>query len=92
MSGSLLALLDSCRAFAIAGGSLSVLVAIVAEGRVYFQNRDGLTTVVSASRRFRRLAENQLNDVTIASPAVSDQSVFFRGRKWLYRIQGTRGD
>lgn len=57
---------------------------LVAEGRVYFLSRQGLTTVVSASPRFERLTVNQLDDQTIASPAVSDGQIFIRGRKWLY--------
>jgi outer membrane protein assembly factor BamB len=61
---------------------------IVADGRVYFQNRDGLTTVISASRQFEKLAENRVDDETIASPAVSDQRLFLRGRQWLYCIEG----
>ncbi len=57
---------------------------LVAEGRVYFLNMEGLATVVSASPQFHRLAENQLDDRTIASPAVSDGKLYIRGRKWLY--------
>ena len=47
----------------------------------------GLTTVVSASPRFRRLTENRLDDQTLASPAVSDGRIFIRGRKWLYCLR-----
>ena len=57
---------------------------LVAEGRIYFLNMEGLTTVVSASPRFDRLAENQLDAQTIASPAVADGKLYIRGRKWLY--------
>jgi outer membrane protein assembly factor BamB len=35
---------------------------LAAEGRIYFLNMKGLTTVVSASSRFDRLAENHLDD------------------------------
>jgi outer membrane protein assembly factor BamB len=59
---------------------------VAAEGRVYFLNTTGLCTVVSAASRFDRLTENQLDDETIASPAVSDGRLFLRGRKWLYCI------
>jgi outer membrane protein assembly factor BamB len=59
---------------------------VAADGRVYFLNIDGLCTVVSASPRFDKLVENQLNDGTIASPAVSDGKIFIRGRKTLYCI------
>jgi outer membrane protein assembly factor BamB len=57
---------------------------LAAEGRVYFLNMEGLTTVVSAFSRYDRLTENQLDDRTIASPATSDGQLFIRGRKWLY--------
>lgn len=60
---------------------------LVAEGRVYFLNMVGRTTVVSASPRFDRLTENQLHDRTLASPAVSDGKIFIRGHKWLYCLR-----
>lgn len=59
---------------------------IAAEGRVFFLNTEGLATVISASTRFDKLVENQLDDETIASPAVSDGKIFIRGRKSLYCI------
>ncbi len=59
---------------------------LAAEGRVYFLNREGLTTVVSASSRFDRLTTSQLDDQTIATPATSDGKIFIRGRKWLYCV------
>ena len=57
---------------------------LAADQRVYFLNTHGLTTVVGASPRFSRLAENQLDDETFASPAASDGRIFIRGRKALY--------
>ncbi len=59
---------------------------VAAEGRIYFQNLKGLTTVVSSSRRFDRLTENQISDDTIASLAISDGRLFIRGRKGLYCV------
>jgi outer membrane protein assembly factor BamB len=59
---------------------------VAADGRVYFLNTRGLTTVVAASRDFRRLAENALDDDTLASPAVSSGRLYIRGRKALYCI------
>ncbi len=60
---------------------------ITADGRIYFLNTEGLTTVVSSSPEFKRLAENQLDDETIASPAISDGRIFVRGRKWLHCLK-----
>lgn len=62
---------------------------VAAEGRVYFLSTDGLTTVVAAAAEFKRLAENKLDDETIASPAVSDGRIFIRGRKNLYCLTGS---
>lgn len=59
---------------------------VAAEGRVYFLNQDGLCTIVSAQLGFSKLAENQLNDETIASPAIADGKLFIRGKKFLYCI------
>ena len=59
---------------------------VVADGSVYFLNTKGLTTVIAASSRLRRLAENQLNAETIASPAISAGRIYIRGRKTLYCI------
>jgi len=57
---------------------------LAAEGRVYFLNTKGLTTVLAASPRYDRLTENQLDDITFASPVASDGRLFLRGRRWLY--------
>jgi outer membrane protein assembly factor BamB len=59
---------------------------VAADGRVFFLNIDGLCTVVSASPRFDKLVENQLDDQTIASLAISDGKIFIRGKKALYCI------
>ena len=60
---------------------------LAAEGRIYFLSTDGLCTVVAATTRFDKLAENQLDDVTLASPATSDGNLLIRGRKHLYCLR-----
>ena len=59
---------------------------IAAEGRVFFLNTEGLCTVISATPRFDKLLENQLDDEFLASPAVSDGKIFLRGKNTLYCI------
>jgi len=59
---------------------------LAAAGRIYFLNLDGLCTVVAASPQFKRLAENKIDDKTIASPAVATGRIYLRGRKALYCI------
>ena len=59
---------------------------VAVEGRIFFLNTDGLCTVVSAMPKFDKLIENQLDDETIASPAISDGRFYIRGKKSLYCI------
>jgi outer membrane protein assembly factor BamB len=57
---------------------------VLADGKVYAMNEDGLTTVVKAGPQFEVLAENALNDYTLSSPAVSDGQIFIRTAQHLY--------
>jgi outer membrane protein assembly factor BamB len=59
---------------------------VAAEGRIYFLNTKGLCTVLSAALRLDRLTENQLDDETLTSPAISGGQLFIRGRKSLYCV------
>ena len=69
------------------GGNYSAST-LVAEGRVYFCSEEGKTTVIAAdTREFKKLAESQLGDGFMASPAVSGKALFLRSRSKLYRIE-----
>jgi outer membrane protein assembly factor BamB len=61
---------------------------ISANGRVYFFNENGLTTVIAAERVFKKLAENQLDGGFLACPAVSGDALILRTKSALYRIEG----
>lgn len=63
---------------------------LAAEGRIYFLNTAGLCTVTSASSRYEKLAENQLPDATLASPAAAGGHLFIRGRQALYCLGQTQ--
>jgi outer membrane protein assembly factor BamB len=62
---------------------------IFAEGRIYFLNEEGECTVVAPERRFCVLATNHLDGRTLASMAVSENSIFVRTATHLYCL-GTR--
>jgi len=62
---------------------------VVAGGKVYVVSEDGVTTVFEAGPEFRIVAENDLADYTLSSPAVVDGQIFLRTTKYLYCI-GTR--
>jgi outer membrane protein assembly factor BamB len=59
---------------------------LAAAGRVYFFNEEGKTIVVAADRSFKKLAENQLGDGFMASPAVAGDELILRSRTHLYRV------
>lgn len=62
---------------------------VMAEGRIYITNEDGLTAVFKTGPAFEVLAENPLEDFTLGSLATSDGQIFIRTAKHLYAI-GTR--
>lgn len=62
---------------------------ILAGGRLYVTNEAGTTFVLRAGHEFEVLAENDLGERTLASPAVSDQKLFLRTERHLYCISGT---
>jgi outer membrane protein assembly factor BamB len=59
---------------------------VLADGKIYISNEEGLTTVVKAGPKFEVLAENDLNDYTLSSPAISDGHIYLRTAKFLYSI------
>jgi len=59
---------------------------VLADGKIYITNEDGLTTVVAAGPKFEVLAENPLNDYVLSSPAISDGQIFIRTAAHLYAI------
>jgi len=59
---------------------------ILADGKIYVTNEDGLTSVVRAGPNFGVIAENDLGEYTLSSPAVSDGQLFIRTNKFLYAI------
>ena len=63
---------------------------VYADGRIYFQSEEGATTVLEPGTTFRELARNELDGWMLASPAVSDGSIFIRSVNHLYRIAISR--
>jgi outer membrane protein assembly factor BamB len=59
---------------------------VLADGKLYITNEDGLVTVVKAGPEFEILAENDMKDYTLSSPAVSDGQLFIRTAGYLYCI------
>lgn len=60
---------------------------IYADGRIYFFNQQGKTTVLKPGRAFEAITTNTLATGCMASPAVSGKALFLRTKTHLYRIE-----
>ncbi len=60
---------------------------VVADGKVYFLNMEGLTSVVAASEDFELLSQNSLDATTLASPAIAQGRIYVRSQQWLYCVE-----
>jgi outer membrane protein assembly factor BamB len=59
---------------------------VLADGKIYVTNEDGVTAVVKAGPTFELLAQNDLGEYTLSSPAISGGQIFIRTEKALYAI------
>jgi outer membrane protein assembly factor BamB len=59
---------------------------VAGAGMIYFPAKEGIVRVVKAGPRFELLAENDLGEGLVASPALSGGQIFLRGERHLYCI------
>ena len=59
---------------------------VLADGKIYVTNEDGVTMVVRAGPKFEVMAQNDFAEYTLSSPAVSEGQLFIRTDKALYAI------
>ena len=59
---------------------------VLADGKIYVTNEDGKTVVIKAGPAFEVLSENDLDDYTLSSPAVSEGQIFIRTARHLYCV------
>ncbi len=68
------------------GGSFAASP-IYADGRLYFCDRDGQSTIIRPGRKFDLVATNSLDDGLMASPAADGGALYLRTKTHLYRIE-----
>jgi outer membrane protein assembly factor BamB len=59
---------------------------VLADGKIYITNEDGMTSVVKAGPTFEILSRNNFDEYTLSSPAVSEGQIFIRTEAFLYCI------
>jgi outer membrane protein assembly factor BamB len=57
---------------------------VLADGRLYFTDDDGITYVLKAGPTFEIVSRNALDDECYASPAISRGQIFIRTKHFLY--------
>jgi outer membrane protein assembly factor BamB len=59
---------------------------VLADGKIYITDEDGLTTVIAAGPKFEVLAENPLGEFCLSSPAISEGKIYIKTSGHLYAI------
>ncbi len=59
---------------------------VASKDRLYVTNEDGHSYVLAKGTTFKVLAENEIGETVMASPAISGDVLYMRGRKHLYAI------
>ena len=67
------------------GGSFSASP-VAADGRLYFANEDGDIYVVRAGRTYQEIAKNEMKEVIMSTPAISDGVMVVRTLNHVYGI------
>jgi len=67
------------------GGNVSASP-VSADGRIYFLDEEGRTTVITPGQTYQQVSTNTLDEPALASMAVASQSFFIRTATHLYRI------
>ena len=60
---------------------------IATADRIYFTDEEGVTIVLAPGDEYKEIAQNDLGEMTLASPAVAGHALFVRTAQKLYRIQ-----
>jgi outer membrane protein assembly factor BamB len=68
------------------GGDFSASL-LFAGGHLYFQNEDGVATVIRPGIKYELVATNDLKEPTLASYAAADGAFFIRTEQHLFRIE-----
>jgi outer membrane protein assembly factor BamB len=71
------------------GGAFSASP-VAADGKLYFSGERGDIHVVKAGPEFESLAENDMEETCMATPAISEGVIFFRTRAQLVAVGETK--
>ena len=70
------------------GGNFSASP-VASDGKIYFASEEGVVSVVAAEREAQVLGSNDMGEPCMASPAISDKTLYIRTGSRLYAIAKT---
>ena len=75
----------------LADGTTGITASAVAgDGKVYYSSEDGSVFVIKAGSVFEQIAENDMGETLLATPAISEGAIFFRTRTRLVAVGRSR--
>jgi outer membrane protein assembly factor BamB len=60
---------------------------IAADGKIYYSSENGSIYVIKAGSEFKLLAKNEIKDVCLATPAISNNTIFFRTQHYVIAVE-----
>lgn len=60
---------------------------IAADGKIYFSSESGTIYVIKAGPEYGLLAKNEIQDVCMATPAISGNTLFFRTQHYMIAVE-----
>ncbi len=63
---------------------------VASNGKLYYSLEQGDVVVVKAGREFEILSRNNMDDLMMASPAISEDMIFFRTQHYLVGVGSTK--
>jgi outer membrane protein assembly factor BamB len=61
---------------------------VAADGKIYLSNEDGDIVVVAAGREFEHIATNPMGELLMATPAISEGTLYVRGAGSVFAVHG----
>jgi outer membrane protein assembly factor BamB len=72
------------------GGDGFTASPVASEGRLYFASEQGAVFVVKPGTNFTVLATNQMGEICMATPAISEGALFFRTQGHVVAVGGQK--
>jgi outer membrane protein assembly factor BamB len=70
------------------GNNALTASAVAANGKIYYSTEHGDVYIVKAGKEFEVIAKNKMNDIIMATPAISDNTLYIRTQHYLVAVGG----